>query len=233
MSPYQRINLNLFLGLSTPLIIKDFFTKFEAELHAIYKKYKEGLFYVEYGPAKELRIAQKYTAKVPTELYQLFNSLSDIIKFDYTISESYQQVPTKHEPAYPDYVQPGRINTMISRIIRDTKLVRDIKREFSWKCQICGKRILLPNGEFYAEGHHIKPLGIEYNGPDTKDNIIILCPYHHTEFDYGSIAIDPKTKKVLHLDKSNEFYNKDLAYVRNDLNSEFLDFHVKKIFIQK
>ena len=138
--------------------------------------------------------------------------------------------PTLNEPPYADSGKPERVSVITTRIIRDTKLVREIKQDFDWICQICGKRIILPNNQFYAEGHHIKPLGGDYNGLDIRGNIIILCPFHHAEFDYGSIAVDPKTKKIVNVDSNNEYHYRDLAYERSDLEGEFIEFHYIKIF---
>ena len=79
----------------------------------------------------------------------------------------------------------------------------------------------------------IKPLGDKYSGPDVKENVIILCPWHHAEFDYGSIAIDPQSRTVNHIDPDNEFHGNNLNYERSDLNPEFLEFHMSNIFGQR
>jgi len=86
--------------------------------------------------------------------------------------------------------EPQRQHQEIYRILRDTALARQIKLLHKNKCQICGESISLPNGEFYSEAHHIQPLGNPHKGPDTPDNIIILCPNHHVMLDYGVIPID-------------------------------------------
>ena len=58
------------------------------------------------------------------------------------------------------------------------------------ECQICGGTLDLLNGKTYSEGHHIRPLGIEHNGPDVPENILILCPNHHVLCDFGAIELD-------------------------------------------
>lgn len=229
MSPYQRINLNNFNIIPSPYPIKSFFSKFEAQLKGILKN-NENNFYVEYGSSKELRMAQKYFAKCSDELYNLFNILSDELNFSPNFYSENTNIPTVNEPQNPDYNSPGRIETTISRIIRDTKLSKATKKENSWKCQICGTSLYLPNGYYYAEGHHLQPLGGEHEGPDVKENIIILCPNHHSEFDYGSIAINPETNLTEHLDVKNEYHNKSLYYERKDLGKEFLIYHYNQRF---
>ena len=75
------------------------------------------------------------------------------------------------------------------RIVRDTKIARDIKALYSYECQVCGITIKTKKG-LYAEGAHIKPLGRPHNGYDSTDNMLCLCPNHHVMFDKGSFAID-------------------------------------------
>lgn len=59
----------------------------------------------------------------------------------------------------------------------------------------------------YAEGHHLHPLGD--GGPDEEANIIVVCPNHHADFDYGRIEVDPGSLEITH------------AY-ENDLNGRTL-----------
>jgi len=228
---YQRVNLEYFQPLSIPYPINIFFEKYDRELRSVLDiyRYKPGLFYVEYGSDKLLRVAQRYFASCPPELSEIFDTASQEIKFTPSFLKD-QSVPTIHEPQNPDYTPPGRVKTYVSRIIRDTNLSRTVKEQNNWKCQICGNSILLPNGYQYAEGHHLKPLGGESQGPDTFDNIIILCPTHHTEFDYGSIAINPETYLIEHLDEFNEFHGKQMNYTRQDLNKDFIRFHYETRF---
>jgi len=49
--------------------------------------------------------------------------------------------------------------------------------------------------------HHIRPLGRPHDGPDEPENILVLCPNHHTDFDYGRLTVDPKTYRVTHTDE--------------------------------
>jgi hypothetical protein len=90
-----------------------------------------------------------------------------------------------------DLVDPplGRAQTTTYRILRDTDLARRVKALHEYRCQICGHTIQLADGSFYAEAHHIRPLGIPHNGPDIIGNIICVCPNHHAELDYGVIPL--------------------------------------------
>ncbi|MEM0135534.1 MAG: HNH endonuclease, partial [Thermoplasmatales archaeon] len=69
------------------------------------------------------------------------------------------------------------------RFTRDRATVAKLKILREFRCQICSTRILMKNGSYYAEGAHIR---LKSSGsPETPDNIIILCPNHHKEFDLG------------------------------------------------
>ncbi len=83
-----------------------------------------------------------------------------------------------------------RVQTMVTRIVRDTRLTNRVKRLHQYECQLCGHAVALANGELYAEGHHIQPLGAPHNGPDAIANIVCLCPNHHAACDFGALRLD-------------------------------------------
>ncbi len=78
---------------------------------------------------------------------------------------------------------------------RDNKTIAQLKIIRDFKCQICGTKIIKKNGEFYIEAAHIKPK--HKKGRETPDNILILCPNHHKEFDYGNRIIIQHTKEQI------------------------------------
>ncbi len=169
--------------------------------------------------------AQKYLVKLEEPIFEMI--IEFLLKLGNEILKevSVQDVVGDNEAAIP-----GRVTVTTERKIRDSALVKAMKEEFNNKCQICGKSIALSNGKLYSEGHHLKPLGSHHEGPDTRENIIILCPNHHVEFDYGSIAIDPNTNLIIHIDHNNKFHGKNLSYTRKDINKEFIKYHHKNIF---
>lgn len=87
---------------------------------------------------------------------------------------------------------PGKIFAQTYRIIRDTKLCREVKKLYNYECQICGSTITLSYSGRYAEAHHVIPLGRPHHGADTAENIIVVCPNHHAMLDYGVIKIGPE-----------------------------------------
>ncbi len=67
---------------------------------------------------------------------------------------------------------------------RDNATIAKIKKLRDFKCQICGERIKKKDGSYYIEAAHIEPKHL--GGNELPNNIILLCPNHHKEFDYGN-----------------------------------------------
>ncbi|MEA5097419.1 MAG: hypothetical protein VB032_02650 [Burkholderiaceae bacterium] len=150
-------------------------------------------------------------------LSRVLQNLRDEGYLDFDGNGGYTLLDSVFTPTSSDiaeqYPVPERSPTTIHRIIRDSKIVSELKRLYSFRCQICEVRLELPSG-FYCEAHHLKPLGAAHNGPDVKSNLIIVCPNHHVMLDYGSIELN---ESILKLDK-------------HLIDQEFYDYHNKNIF---
>jgi putative restriction endonuclease len=92
------------------------------------------------------------------------------------------------EPASGSH-EPLRAQTMVSRIIRNTRVGDQVKEIHDYRCQVCSTRLETPAGP-YAESCHIRPLGRPHNGPDTLANVLCLCPNCHVLLDDLAIWID-------------------------------------------
>ena len=117
-----------------------------------------------------------------------------------------------------------RAATTVQRIIRDTQLAASVKRLHSFRCQICGERIELPDGRFYAEAHHIRPLGSPYDGPDHIENILCVCPNHHVALDYRCFRI---VKRSLRTRPEHRVSDEYIAYHNSKLCTRGLAGDVK------
>lgn len=128
-----------------------------------------------------------------------------------------------------DLSPPKRTKTTVSRIVRNTRLVKNLKERYDYRCQVCGERRQQGQTEAYAEGHHLHPLGDDPPGRDQEDNIIILCPNHHADFDYGVIEVDPDTLEIAHVCESQLNGRRLLVEDSHDLNKAYLEYHQDEI----
>ncbi len=90
---------------------------------------------------------------------------------------------------------PKRSSGVTTRVVRDTKVSRAVKQLHKDACQVCSARLTIPGGSV-SEGAHIRALGAPHSGPDVSENILCLCPNHHTLFDQGGIYIDEDLKVI-------------------------------------
>lgn len=107
------------------------------------------------------------------------------------VAEKYVFFNPKPEETFlsSDIEPPERIENSVYRILRDTPLARQLKELHNNKCQICSESVRISDSKSYSEAHHIKPLGGIHRGPDIKENIVVLCPSHHVQCDYGAIEL--------------------------------------------
>lgn len=127
---------------------------------------------------------------------------------------------------FDDYEEPPlTVQAVVYRKIRDTKLSKKLKELYNHRCQICGHKIFLGEKRYYSEAHHLKPLGSPHNGPDIIDNLIVLCPNHHVEFDSLAIAINPETNLIEHLDSMNKYIGKDLFFNQHNIGKKYIQYH--------
>lgn len=116
---------------------------------------------------------------------------------------------------------------IFERIIRDTKITREIKKIYDNKCQICKLDLRVPNGS-YAEGAHIRPIGEPHNGPDCLSNVLCLCPNHHVQFDYGNFTIDDEYSLIVRGQPGSGLNIK--VKVVHPIDSDMLHYHRAHIF---
>ena len=64
--------------------------------------------------------------------------------------------------------------------------------------------------EFYSEVAHIKP--VSQNGQSVLGNLIVLCPNHHKEFDFGDLKINEQTNSKLAGQLNGNSFEIELTY---------------------
>jgi predicted restriction endonuclease len=158
----------------------------------------------------------------------IFYSVEGLGKGVWGLREMLRSAPVAGDIEKPTL--PPTHEVTLHREIRDTKLTRQLKQLYHNKCQVCGKVIKLP-GQEYSEAHHLKPLGRPHSGPDVPGNVIVVCPDHHAEFDFGAIAVEPVTLKIMHIVSDNPVVGQRLdLHPSHTLDAKYLLYHLETIF---
>lgn len=105
---------------------------------------------------------------------------------------------------------PGRKDVTISRIVRDSRIARKVKLLNGYKCQLCSVVLKYPDGQLYAEAHHIRPLGGEHKGADSMENVICVCPNCHAKLDLGMIEL--RWNKITHRSDEHRISMESIEY---------------------
>ncbi|MGW3308914.1 YDG/SRA domain-containing protein [Streptomyces sp. NPDC001073] len=92
------------------------------------------------------------------------------------------------EPGEERYPEARTVE--IQRLMRSVATSRRVKKLYDGECQLCGLRLLGPDGEPHSQGAHIRPLGRPHNGPDVEPNILCVCPNCHVRLDVGAVVVD-------------------------------------------
>lgn len=91
---------------------------------------------------------------------------------------------------------PKRVHAKVLQMIRrDSGLIKSLKKLRDYRCQFpgCEIRIQKKDGSFYIEVAHIKP--VRRGGKSVIGNLLVLCPNHHKELDYGDLQILEQTSE--------------------------------------
>ena len=94
---------------------------------------------------------------VKTDLGEMYDEIK-LIEYNNYLNSPWPLSPKAHRPAIPDAIK------------------EDIKQESHYSCAICG---FMDNGEV----SHIEAVSNTLN--NSPENLIYLCPNHHTKYDYG------------------------------------------------
>jgi hypothetical protein len=95
-------------------------------------------------------------------------------------------------------VSPEKRITEVQKTLRkDKQIVALLKKVAKYKCQFpnCNSLIMTADGKNYVEVAHIKP--VNQGGQSILGNILVLCPNHHKEFDYGVLKIEVQTENLI------------------------------------
>lgn len=121
-------------------------------------------------------------------------------------------------------VPPPKTIEVVTRFVRDTKEVKQIKNLYEDRCQVCRYTIHTPTGR-YSEVHHLHPLG--EGGNDDNSNMIVLCPTHHVEFDYAVIGISNDGINVV--DRNGKTVRKMSIPIKHSLDQKNIKHHLERM----
>ena len=129
------------------------------------------------------------------------------------ISEHFKRTKTRSEIVEElrntESVDDEKITINHKSYKRNNKTIALIKILRNFECQICGLSILKRDGAKYVEAAHIVPK--HKKGQESADNIILLCPNHHKEFDLGLRKIIKHNMNEIHFELNGKIYNLSLA----------------------
>lgn len=111
-----------------------------------------------------------------------------LVKLDSSLPPNKLNSPTDLVTLSVGTDNPKRVSSTSQRIIRDSRLGKEIKKLYDYKCQVCSIEIHTNAGP-YAEAAHIRPVGKPHDGPDRPENLLCLCPNHHLMLDKGVYII--------------------------------------------
>ena len=138
----------------------------------------------------------KSKLKIPIPgIYEIKQEFQDILLSQTLAKFSHMAKPKEFSPFKIPEKSPDKNKYEVNRFIRDSVLVKKLKKLYGNRCQICGFTFEYAKGKFYSEVHHYKPL--DEDGSDSMDNMIVVCPNHHSQFDYKMIAIDLDGKNII------------------------------------
>ena len=78
----------------------------------------------------------------------------------------------------PSALAQYRIDSLIEQPARSRNLVRHVHDLYGGRCQVCGFDPMLQYSVDACEAHHL--VYLSRGGEDSLDNLVLLCPNHHT-----------------------------------------------------
>ncbi|WP_102264416.1 HNH endonuclease [Mesobacillus jeotgali] len=109
--------------------------------------------------------------------------------------------------------------------VRDRNISNELKARYSHRCQVCDRETKVNPEQYLVHTHHLHSFAD--NGPDEKDNMIVVCVICHTYLDYGSMYIEPDTYIIHHFETDNKLNGKKLR-VKHYINREHLLYQKRK-----
>lgn len=183
--PYYRVPLTDFYQTSEPKPVRNFLELNRELLSRIRGKLSYSPFF-DFKKDGKLEVGQRYLSRCPNDIAVL---LEQALSFPKNV------VNLLADDEHASSVK--RIISRQARFSRNLEMIKKVKRGHDFACMVCGYKCEISPGVFYAEGAHLRPLGGGHAGRDVQSNILVLCPNHHMELDYGKLSIDPASRNFI------------------------------------
>ena len=167
------------------------------------------------------------------------NAVNEIIE-KYETMENYLEIKIiqlkskKIEEIIPSSMkkESRKIEMTTQRRVRDTAKSKKLKKIYENKCQICNYSFPQYVKSGYSEVHHVWPMADE--GDDDFDNMLVLCPNHHTEFDYKIIQFNKLKNNIIEDLKGRKIGTISFkkGHCLDDDNILFHNTEVRRIFFE-
>jgi len=157
--------------------------------------------YIDYHKSKKTskvgKIYIKYENLTKPE-FEEEDFISELLKSNNPIKNAENYLKTEK-------FESKRLESKFKHYSRNNLAIAAIKLLRGQKCQICSYTLKKPNGSYYIEAAHIDSKKVK--GRETRDNIILLCPNHHKEFDLLERIIIKRNKKSITFELNNVNHN--------------------------
>ncbi|MCB1737225.1 MAG: HNH endonuclease [Gammaproteobacteria bacterium] len=117
---------------------------------------------------------------------------------------------------------------------RDATTAANLKEMYFFRCMFCDIALTVDIDvpRYYAEAAHIQALGKPDDGPDVPENMLVLCPNHHKQFDNGVLFLTWKSASTLKLHSKipgDVLDGKEVHLERgHTVDSQYVNHHRKK-----
>lgn len=144
---------------------------------------------------KLMGVTEAFATSQATQILDSYIQVGGPNRFSAIQKATKEELPEAEEDAPSWLDQEGTDEVVERRVIeiqqqkRSRKTAASLKGHYKNTCMLCGVRLQIAEEQFYSEAAHIRPIGKPHDGPDKSDNMLVLCPNHHLQFDRGILSI--------------------------------------------
>ena len=154
---------------------------------------------------KSVKLHIDYQENIQTinNIIEIYEKFKNVVNIDKDIQTVFAEIDE-----YIKNIEPERRDVEYNKLIRnDTHIVRWLKEQFNNRCQFpnCTAKIMTKSGEYYVEVAHITP--VAEGGMSTLNNLLVLCPNHHKEFDLGFRNIIKRDNEHIEGELNDQYFN--------------------------